>query len=99
MSCSSLNVTLYGFTNTAIVPRAAEAIFEGLNRHKEKDPNMEFQVYVSFLELYNEEMIDLFQTQPRKGKDTIQVREDGFGGISWHGIKEQQVTSAQEILE
>ncbi|KAK3817768.1 MAG: P-loop containing nucleoside triphosphate hydrolase protein, partial [Benniella sp.] len=83
----------------AIVPRAAEAIFAGLNSHKEKDPNMDFQVYVSFLELYNEELIDLFQTQPRKGKDTIQVREDGFGGISWHGVKEVQVTSAQEILE
>ncbi|KAI8603695.1 hypothetical protein EDD21DRAFT_294898, partial [Dissophora ornata] len=83
----------------AIVPRAAAAIFTLLNAQMEKDPAMEYQVYVSFLELYNEELIDLLQTQPRTRKDTIQVREDGFGGISWQGVKEQQVTSAQELLD
>lgn len=65
----------------------------------ESDPTMEYQVYVSFLELYNEELIDLLQTQPRARKDTIQVREDGFGGISWQGVKEHQVASAPELLE
>ncbi|KAF9932111.1 Kinesin-like protein kif21b [Linnemannia zychae] len=83
----------------AIVPRAASAIFEMLEAQMEKDPTMEYQVYVSFLELYNEELIDLLQTQPRARKDTIQVREDGFGGISWQGVKEQQVASAQELLD
>ncbi|KAG0227743.1 hypothetical protein BGX31_006864 [Mortierella sp. GBA43] len=82
----------------AIVPRAAHAIFSQLTDHQEKDPAMEFQVYVSFLELYNEELIDLLQT-PRTRKDTIQVREDGLGGISWHGVKEQQVTSAKDIMD
>jgi kinesin family protein 4/21/27 len=83
----------------AIVPRAAHAIFQLLDAQMEKDPSMEYQVYVSFLELYNEELIDLLQTQPRARKDSIQVREDGFGGISWQGVKEQQVASAQELLE
>ncbi|KAH7060277.1 hypothetical protein BKA57DRAFT_373342, partial [Linnemannia elongata] len=82
-----------------IVPRAAHAIFQLLDAQMEKDPSMEYQVYVSFLELYNEELIDLLQTQPRVRKDTIQVREDGFGGISWQGVKEQQVASAQELLD
>ncbi|KAG0300808.1 Kinesin-like protein kif21b [Dissophora globulifera] len=89
----------YQDADQAIVPRAANAIFSMLNAQMEKDPMMEYQVYVSFLELYNEELIDLLQTQPRIRKDTIQVREDGFGGISWQGVKEQQVTSAQELLD
>ncbi|KAF8934107.1 Kinesin-like protein kif21b [Haplosporangium gracile] len=88
-----------GNPDPAIVPRAAHAIFQLLDAQMEKDPSMEYQVYVSFLELYNEELIDLLQTQPRARKDTIQVREDGFGGISWQGVKEQQVASAQELLE
>ncbi|KAF9432867.1 hypothetical protein BGZ76_010219, partial [Entomortierella beljakovae] len=83
----------------AIVPRAAHSIFSSLNEQMEKDTSMEYQVYVSFLELYNEELIDLLQTQPRTRKDTIQVREDGFGGISWQGVKEQPVNSAQELLD
>ncbi|KAG0006220.1 Kinesin-like protein kif21b [Entomortierella chlamydospora] len=89
----------YQNADQAIVPRAAHAIFSQLNAQMEKDPAMEYQVYVSFLELYNEELIDLLQTQPRTRKDTIQVREDGFGGISWQGVKEQQVNSAQELLD
>ncbi|KAF9201427.1 Kinesin-like protein kif21b [Haplosporangium sp. Z 27] len=89
----------YQNANQAIVPRAAEAIFSQLDTYKEKDSMMEYQVYVSFLELYNEELIDLLQTQPRTRKDTIQVREDGFGGISWQGVKEQQVNSAAELLD
>ncbi|KAF9132071.1 Kinesin-like protein kif21b, partial [Mortierella sp. 14UC] len=88
-----------GNPDPAIVPRAAHAIFQLLDAQMEKDPSMEYQVYVSFLELYNEELIDLLQTQPRVRKDTIQVREDGFGGISWQGVKEQQVASAQELLD
>ncbi|KAF9108512.1 Kinesin-like protein kif21b [Mortierella sp. AM989] len=89
----------YQNADQAIVPRAAQAIFSMLDAQMEKDSAMEYQVYVSFLELYNEELIDLLQTQPRTRKDTIQVREDGFGGISWQGVKEQQVNSAQELLD
>ncbi|KAF9344512.1 Kinesin-like protein kif21b, partial [Mortierella sp. AD094] len=89
----------YQNADQAIVPRAAHAIFSLLDAQMEKDSAMEYQVYVSFLELYNEELIDLLQTQPRTRKDTIQVREDGFGGISWQGVKEQQVNSAQELLD
>ncbi|KAG0027433.1 Kinesin-like protein kif21b [Podila clonocystis] len=88
-----------GNTDQAIVPRAAHAIFSSLNGQKEQDATLEFQVFVSFLELYNEELIDLLQTPPRTRKETIQVREDGFGGISWQGVKEHQVQSAQELLD
>ncbi|KAF9210599.1 hypothetical protein BGZ59_009216 [Podila verticillata] len=88
-----------GNTDQAIVPRAAHAIFSNLNDQKEQDTTLEFQVFVSFLELYNEELIDLLQSQPRTRKETIQVREDGFGGISWQGVKEHQVQSAQELMD
>ncbi|KAG0028064.1 Kinesin-like protein kif21b, partial [Podila clonocystis] len=99
------NVTIlaYGQTGSGktytIVPRAAHAIFSSLNGQKEQDATLEFQVFVSFLELYNEELIDLLQSPPRTRKETIQVREDGFGGISWQGVKEHQVQSAQELLD
>ncbi|KAF9348943.1 hypothetical protein BGX26_012701 [Mortierella sp. AD094] len=57
---------------------------------------MKYQAHVSFLELHNDELIDLLQTPPFIIKE---VREDGSGGSSLQGVLEQQVNSAQELLD
>ena len=43
-----------------IVPRVFEFIFEELNARKQQSSFSEFTIKCSFLELYNEELHDLF---------------------------------------
>ncbi|PKY45979.1 kinesin-domain-containing protein, partial [Rhizophagus irregularis] len=86
-----------------IVPRAITKLFADLSERKEKNPFYEFDVYVSFLELYNEDLIDLLNPQSRennkKGKcDLIMIREDTNGQIYWTGVKEVQVSDPDELL-
>ncbi|PKY45977.1 kinesin-domain-containing protein, partial [Rhizophagus irregularis] len=46
-----------------IIPRAIRKLFADLHERKEKNPSYQFEVYVSFLELYNEDLIDLLNPQ------------------------------------
>ncbi|KAF9974951.1 hypothetical protein BGZ73_001539 [Actinomortierella ambigua] len=83
----------------AIVPRSAQLMFDLLSERAAKDPTFEARIYVSFLELYNEELIDLLNSEPKNKREQITVREDGLGGISWHGVKEHEVKSPQELMD
>ncbi|KAF9171053.1 hypothetical protein BGX21_003420 [Mortierella sp. AD011] len=82
----------------ALIPTAARDIFSQLGSLITEDPSMEYQVHVSFLELYNGGLIDLLQDythmQSRTRKEEIKVSS----GISWQGVKGQQVNSAEELL-
>ncbi|PKY39871.1 kinesin-domain-containing protein [Rhizophagus irregularis] len=85
-----------------IVPRAISKLFAVLNKRKEKNPTFDFEVYVSFLELYNEDLIDLLNPPCRennkKGKSDLMIREDVNSQIYWAGIKEVQVSDPVELL-
>ncbi|CAG8453065.1 5288_t:CDS:2, partial [Rhizophagus irregularis] len=85
-----------------IVPRAITKLFADLCERKEKNPSYEYEVYVSFLELYNEDLIDLLNPQSRennkKGKSDLMIREDANGQIYWAGVKEVQVSDPDELL-
>ncbi|KAG9307692.1 hypothetical protein G9A89_023257 [Geosiphon pyriformis] len=86
-----------------IVPRAIYKLFEGLEARKEKNPAFAYEVLVSFLELYNEDLIDLLNPQThgdhKKGKNELMIREDVNGQIYWAGVKEVPVNSPDELLE
>ncbi|CAI2162112.1 19599_t:CDS:2 [Funneliformis geosporum] len=85
-----------------IVPRAIYRLFEDLNERKINNPTYEFEVLVSFLELYNEDLIDLLNPQNRehhkKGKSDLTIREDANGQIYWSGVKEVSVSTPDELL-
>lgn len=74
-----------------IVPRFAKSLFSWLDKNQEQG---NFKIRVSFLELYNEDIIDLLGSN-----GTISIREDSFGNISWTGIKEEVVDSYQGLLK
>ena len=86
-----------------IVPRAIYKLFDDLNQRKTNNPSYEFEMFVSFLELYNEDLIDLLNPQSResnkKGKSDLMIREDANGQIYWAGVKEVAVSSPDELLE
>ncbi|CAJ0837022.1 14812_t:CDS:10, partial [Entrophospora sp. SA101] len=82
-----------------IVPRAIYRLFEDLEKKKIKHPSYEYEVAVSFLELYNEDLIDLLNLQRehnKKGKSDLTIREDANGQIYWAGVKEVTVGHLQK---
>ncbi|CAG8604635.1 15835_t:CDS:2, partial [Rhizophagus irregularis] len=95
----SMGTALYGSDippeYQGIIPRAISKLFADLNERKEKNPSYEFEVYVSFLELYNEDFIDLLN---KKGKSDLMIREDANSQIYWAGVKEVQVSDSDELL-
>ena len=76
-----------------IIPRAISEIFERVSRLR---ATHRFQLRVSFLEIYNEEIRDLLD--PTKGK-VLAVREDSEGGVSVVGAEEEIAGSAEQMLQ
>ncbi|KAI9278677.1 hypothetical protein BDA99DRAFT_492852 [Phascolomyces articulosus] len=92
--------------NEGIVPRCILELFEELQNRADKDPEYNYEVAVSFLELYNEELIDLLNpstAQKRKSGNTpnsteVSIREDIAGNIYWSGVREEPCQSPEELL-
>ena len=80
-----------------IVPRAISAIFETLNFKKSQNESFECLVSVSFLELYNEELIDLLNPKARNTPAPV-IREDANGQIIWQNLSEEHVNSVEELI-
>ncbi|KAJ2169283.1 hypothetical protein GGH15_000692 [Coemansia sp. RSA 562] len=93
-----------GSTNTGIVPRALQWLFawatttDGELGAPQLRPGVD--VTVSFLEVYNEDLIDLVaRTQSHGVGPPIFVREDAKGNILWTGVREVRVSSAADALD
>ncbi|KAJ8951442.1 hypothetical protein NQ318_006871 [Aromia moschata] len=86
-----------------IIPRAIHHLFDGIHTRIEKAQESghlppEFKVTAQFMELYNEEVIDLFN--PAYGKDKVyKIHEDPYGGIQVRGVTFKSVVSAEEALQ
>jgi hypothetical protein len=73
-----------------------------LHHSAEKKPDFKWEVYVSFLELYNEELIDLLNPPLATGSrkvSSLTIREDGQGGIYWSGVKEEPANSPEDLIK
>ncbi|XP_072518024.1 kinesin family member 4 [Salminus brasiliensis] len=75
-----------------VIPRVIRKIFQ----EKSKKTDNEFTLNVSYLEIYNEEILDLLCTS--KDKPVISIREDPKDGIKIVGLTEKQVFTAQEMV-
>ncbi|RZF44783.1 hypothetical protein LSTR_LSTR000735 [Laodelphax striatellus] len=89
-----------------IIPRAINQIFSGIDdlcsKAKEAgEAPPQFKVAAQFLELYNEEIIDLFDPAQdyTKGKTGIRIHEDTSHSIYVTGITSRTVHSAEEALQ
>lgn len=86
-----------------IIPRAIHHLFAGIHTRIEKAQESghlppEFKVTAQFMELYNEEVIDLFN--PSYSKDKVyKIHEDPYGGIQVKGVTFKTVVSAEEALQ
>ncbi|KAI9278514.1 P-loop containing nucleoside triphosphate hydrolase protein, partial [Phascolomyces articulosus] len=55
-------------------------------------------VKVSFVEIYNEELVDLLNPAPPTERPPVTIREDTKGQIYWTGVKEVSVESTEDVL-
>ncbi|XP_034406150.1 kinesin family member 4 [Cyclopterus lumpus] len=78
--------------SVGVIPRVIRRIFE----EKDKRTACEFCLAVSYLEIYNEDILDLLC--PSKDKAGLCIREDPKEGIKIVGLTERQVSTAQEMV-
>ncbi|KAM4588435.1 kinesin-like protein KIF21B isoform 4-T4 [Odontesthes bonariensis] len=91
-----------------IIPRAVHQLFEGIQNRKVRAQEAgsqppDFKVSAQFLELYNEEILDLFDggrdPEIRSRKSNIKIHEDGSGSIYTTGVTSRLVHSEEELLQ
>ncbi|XP_036360746.1 kinesin-like protein KIF21A isoform X4 [Octopus sinensis] len=91
-----------------IIPRAIGHLFSGIDKRKKeamenKEPPPTFKVSVQFMELYNEEILDLLDPakdlDSRNKKSHIKVHEDASGGIYVVGVNTRPVDSLNATLQ
>ncbi|XP_036068508.1 kinesin-like protein KIF21A isoform X5 [Oryzias melastigma] len=88
-----------------IIPRAVHHLFKGIEERREAAqeqgrPVPEFKINAQFLELYNEEVLDLFDsTRDMKQKAHIKIHEDANGGIYTVGVTTRTVSSEAEMMQ
>ncbi|KAA1129840.1 hypothetical protein PGTUg99_000108 [Puccinia graminis f. sp. tritici] len=83
---------------TGIIPRAVHSIFNKIQQQTTK--SNQINVKTSYVEIYNEDLIDLIacSTAPANTLPQVTIREDKDGNIIWSGLKEVKVTRASEAL-
>ncbi|KAG9490058.1 kinesin-like protein KIF21A isoform X5 [Eleutherodactylus coqui] len=91
-----------------IIPRAVKFLFKLMGEKKQAAleqglPPPDFKVNAQFLELYNEEVLDLFDTtrdiDARNKKSNIKIHEDSNGGIYTVGVTTRNVASEAEMMQ
>jgi len=80
-----------------IIPRAVATLFSILNTAQYK--TRKFSIKVAFVEIYNEDLIDLLGEQIGESKPQVVIREDSKGNILWSGLQEIKVNSVDEVME
>uniref|UniRef100_A0A7M4F427 Kinesin-like protein KIF21A n=1 Tax=Crocodylus porosus TaxID=8502 RepID=A0A7M4F427_CROPO len=91
-----------------IISRAVTHLFRCIEEKKQAAikqglPPPEFKVNAQFLELYNEEILDLFDTtrdiDAKNKKSNIKIHEDSTGGIYTVGVTTRTVNGESEMMQ
>uniref|UniRef100_A0A8D1I6R8 Kinesin family member 21B n=1 Tax=Sus scrofa TaxID=9823 RepID=A0A8D1I6R8_PIG len=91
-----------------IIPRAIAHLFGGIAERKRRAQEQgvagpEFKVSAQFLELYNEEILDLFDSardpDARHRRSNIKIHEDANGGIYTTGVTARLISSQEELIQ
>ncbi|CAH1777611.1 unnamed protein product [Owenia fusiformis] len=78
--------------NMGVIPRVVQDLFEGIN----EQPDYDFVIKVSFLEIHNEDLHDLLSSSSKK--EDVAIREDVKGDIILTGLTEVQVSNLTETI-
>ncbi|KAL5574549.1 hypothetical protein UlMin_016248 [Ulmus minor] len=83
--------------NCGMTPRVFEYLFSRIQKEKEarRDEKLKFICKCSFLEIYNEQILDLLDPS----SINLQIREDVKKGVYVENLKEIEVTSARDVIQ
>ncbi|KAJ3673243.1 hypothetical protein LUZ60_006617 [Juncus effusus] len=83
--------------NCGMTPRVFEYLFQQIQKEKEmrKEEKVQFTCKCSFLEIYNEQILDLLDPN----STNLQIREDLKKGVHVENLKEHEVSSAKEAMQ
>lgn len=82
-----------------IIPRAVASIFTRAQElRSERAGGWQYSIKGSFIELYNEDLIDLLVDETNGARRDVQIREDKDGHIIWGGLREVSVGNAAEVM-
>ncbi|CAD7975040.1 unnamed protein product [Amoebophrya sp. A120] len=90
----SYSMVGYG-ANKGIVPLACDEIFQRIDKNKDK--NLEYDVVVSMLEIYNEKVQDLLIHPNKRPVGGLEIRESKELGVYVANLTKCKVTSYKEI--
>ncbi|GAA6061674.1 hypothetical protein JCM10212_000857 [Sporobolomyces blumeae] len=87
-----------GQDRLGLTPRAVADVFDRIRDvQRESKGATTFTAKVSYVEIYNEDLIDLLAGD-LDVRPTVQIREDKQGNIIWSGLREVKVSSAIEVM-
>ncbi|XP_022732377.1 kinesin-like protein KIN-12E [Durio zibethinus] len=83
--------------NCGMTPRVFEYLFTRIQKEKDtrKEEKLRFTCKCSFLEIYNEQILDLLDPS----STNLQIREDIKKGVYVENLKEIEVTSARDVIQ
>ncbi|KAF8403419.1 hypothetical protein HHK36_011522 [Tetracentron sinense] len=83
--------------NCGMTPRVFENLFLRIQKEKEsrRDEKLRFTCKCSFLEIYNEQILDLLDPS----SVNLQIREDAKKGVYVENLRELEVTSARDVIQ
>ncbi|CAH8306519.1 unnamed protein product [Eruca vesicaria subsp. sativa] len=83
--------------NCGMTPRVFEYLFSRIQKEKEvrKEEKLHFTCRCSFLEIYNEQILDLLDPS----SNNLLLREDHKKGIHVENLKEIEVSSARDVIQ
>ncbi|CDP15586.1 unnamed protein product [Coffea canephora] len=83
--------------NSGMTPRVFEYLFSRIQKEREarREEKLRFTCRCSFLEIYNEQILDLLDPS----SVNLQIREDNKKGIYVENLTEVEVTSARDVIQ
>ncbi|KZV79915.1 kinesin-domain-containing protein [Exidia glandulosa HHB12029] len=82
-----------------IIPKSIAEIFSRAKALREqRGAGWDCSIKGSFIEIYNEDLIDLLVEDAGGARPQVQIREDKEGAIIWSGLREVDVKSVKEVM-
>lgn len=81
-----------------IIPRAVGQIFSQMKSNMSKSGAVQYSAKASFIEIYNEDLIDLLADSDGDTRPLVQIREGKGGQIIWSGLREVKVQNVADVM-
>lgn len=78
-----------------LMPRILEYVFDTIKHKKELNPSVEYMLKYSYLEIYNEVIIDLLDAQ----SENLNLREDIKKGVYVENLIEEIAENMEDVLD